>query len=379
MLMRKKNRAGRYINQGNQVKAFIPEPLPPEIVYDMELRNLLSKSDRAIAKLDGTASVLPNAEWFIYIFVRKEALLSSQIEGTQATMEGFLAYENDIATDENPEDLEEVVNYIKAMNYGLDRLKTFPLSLRLFKEIHNILLNGVRGTAKTPGEFRRTQNWIGPNGAPLKMATFVPPPPQMVIEQMGEIERFIHQSDDIPPLIKIALIHAQFETIHPFLDGNGRLGRLLITFYLCWKEVLASPIFYMSYYFKRNKGRYYDLLMEVRNEGNWEKWITFFLEGVIETSNEGLQTARSIIQLKEQYENALDLRENNHKNAHRLLKLLFDTTFITRKDIQETFGISYTQTKILTDQFVEMGILNEITGKSRYKRYMFKKYVDIIK
>jgi len=206
--MKKKNRAGTYINQGNQVKAFIPEPLPPEIAYDRELRNLLSKADRAIAKLDGTASVLPNAEWFIYIFVRKEALLSSQIEGTQATMEGFLAYENDIKTDENPEDLEEVVNYIKAMNYGLDRLKTFPLSLRLFKEIHNILLNGVRGTAKTPGEFRRTQNWIGPNGAPLKMATFVPPPPQMVIEQMGEIERFIHQSDDIPPLIKIALIHA---------------------------------------------------------------------------------------------------------------------------------------------------------------------------
>ncbi len=377
--MRGKNRAGRYISQGNQVKAFIPEPLPPEIEYDMELRNLLSKADRAIAKLDGTASVLPNAEWFIYIFVRKEALLSSQIEGTQATMEGFLAYENDIKTDENPEDLEEVVNYIKAMNYGLDRLKNFPLSLRLFKEIHNILLNGVRGTTKTPGEFRRTQNWIGPNGEPLKMATFVPPPPQMVTEHMGEIERFIHRNDDIPPLIKIALIHAQFESVHPFLDGNGRLGRLIITFYLCWKEVLASPIFYMSYYFKRNKGRYYDLLMEVRNEGDWEKWIKFFLDGVIETSNEGLQTARSIIQLKEQYENALDLRENNHKNAHRLLKLLFDTPFITRKDIQDKFDISYTQTKILTEQFVEMGILEEITGKSRYERYMFKKYVDIIK
>ena len=377
--MKKKNRAGTYINQGNQVKAFIPEPLPPEIAYDRELRNLLSKADRAIAKLDGTASVLPNAEWFIYIFVRKEALLSSQIEGTQATMEGFLAYENDIKTDENPEDLEEVVNYIKAMNYGLDRLKYFPLSLRLFKEIHNILLNGVRGTANTPGEFRRTQNWIGPNGAPLKMATFVPPPPQLVTEQMGGIENFIHQNDDIPPLIKIALIHAQFESIHPFLDGNGRLGRLLITFYLCWKEVLASPTFYMSYYFKTNKERYYDLLMAVRNEGDWEKWIKFFLNGVIDTSNEGLHTARSIIQLKEQYENALDLRENNHKNAHRLLKHLFDTPFITRKDIQESFGISYTQTKSLTEQFVDMGILKEITGKSRYKKYMFKKYVDIIK
>jgi len=377
--MKKKNRAGTYINQGNQVKAFIPEPLPPEIAYDRELRNLLSKADRAIAKLDGTASVLPNAEWFIYIFVRKEALLSSQIEGTQATMEGFLAYENDIKTDENPEDLEEVVNYIKAMNYGLDRLKYFPLSLRLFKEIHNILLNGVRGTAKTPGEFRRTQNWIGPNGAPLKMATFVPPPPQLVTEQMGGIENFIHQNDDIPPFIKIALIHAQFESIHPFLDGNGRLGRLLITFYLCWKEVLASPTFYMSYYFKTNKERYYDLLMAVRNEGDWEKWIKFFLNGVIDTSNEGLHTARSIIQLKEQYENALDLRENNHKNAHRLLKHLFDTPFITRKDIQESFGISYTQTKSLTEQFVDMGILKEITGKSRYKKYMFKKYVDIIK
>lgn len=376
--MKEKNRAGTYINQGYGVKAFIPEPLPPELLYDSELTNLLSKADRAISKLDGVTTILPNANWFVYIFIRKEALLSSQIEGTQATMEGLLAYENKIKTEENPDDTEEVLNYIRAMNYGLNRLKEFPISLRLLKEIHTILLEGVRGSTKVPGEFRKTQNWIGPHGSSLKDAIFVPPPPNTVLDKMGQIETFLHKEDEIPPLIKIALIHSQFETIHPFLDGNGRLGRLLITFFLCWKQVLSNPIFYMSYYFKKNKSRYYDLLMEVRNDGNWEKWIKFFLNGVIETSEEGINTARSIIQLKERCEDALFEREKNHKNSHKLLKSLFDTPFVSNKSIQEKFDISYTQASSLTNQFVEMGILEEFTGQTRYKKYMFREYVNII-
>ncbi|PIP16475.1 MAG: cell filamentation protein Fic, partial [bacterium (Candidatus Ratteibacteria) CG23_combo_of_CG06-09_8_20_14_all_48_7] len=272
------NRTGILLKQAGGYKAFIPEPLPPDppLVFDEELQSLLSKADRALARLDGITTVLPNPDLFIAMYVKKEALLSSQIEGTQASLEGVLEFEANLTPKEDINEIKEVVNYIKALNHGIERLKEFPMSLRLIKEIHKILIEGTRGTHKNPGEFRTSQNWIGPAGAPLSDAVFVPPPPDMVLTAMGDFEKFLHGEDKNPPLIRIALIHAQFETIHPFLDGNGRIGRLLITFYLFWKEILSKPLLYLSFYLKKNRAEYYDLLMKVRTERDWESWVKFF-------------------------------------------------------------------------------------------------------
>src|SRR5208283_1616662 len=238
------DRAGKSVTQPAGYKAFIPNPLPPDppLVYDEELQALLSQADRAVARLDGITTVLPNPDLFIGMYVKKEALLSSQIEGTQASLEGVLEFEADLTPQGDMEGVLEVVNYIKAMNYGIQRLKEFPMSLRLIREVHRLLIEGTRGTHRSPGEFRRSQNWIGPPGATLNDAAFIPPPPSLITQSTGDLEKFLYEKDTIPPLVKIALIHAQFETIHPFLDGNGRIGRLLIAFYLVWKEILSKPL-----------------------------------------------------------------------------------------------------------------------------------------
>ena len=372
-------RSGVYVNQGAGVKAFIPKPLPPQIHYDSGLRNFLSEADTSLAELNGLTTYLPNNNMFIYIFIRKEALLSSQIEGTQATMEGFLEYENNIKNNENPDDIEEVANYVKAMNYGIERLKEFPMSLRLFKEIHRILLHGTRGNGKDPGEFRRTQNWIGPANSSISTATFVPPPPNLVIEKLGELESFIYEDDNIPYLIKAALIHAQFQTIHPFLDGNGRLGRLLITFFLYWKGRLNHPVLYMSYFFKQHKSEYYEHLMDIRNRGLWEKWIQFFLKGVIESSETGLNIAKQILNLQKKYETSFDKNPKAHKNSYRFLKILFDHPYMTVKQVQDLFDITYTPAQNLIKQFVDMGVLSELKEKStKTKVYSFREYLELI-
>lgn len=242
-------RSGTFVKQSAGYTAFIPKPLPPEpeIQFGKELQLLLSEADRALARLDGIVTILPNPEMFLGMYVKKEALLSSQIEGTQASLEGILEFEADLTPKENIEDIKEVINYIKALNYGIERLEDLPISLRLIKEIHKILIEGTRGSERNPGEFRKTQNWIGPQGIPLSEAIFIPPPPEMILSCMGEIEKFFYEYNHLPPLIKIALIHAQFETIHPFLDGNGRIGRLLITFYLFWKKILSKPVFIFEF------------------------------------------------------------------------------------------------------------------------------------
>ena len=273
------DRAGKFVTQSAGYKAFIPNPLPPDppLVYDEELQALLSQADRAVARLDGITTVLPNPDLFIGMYVKKEALLSSQIEGTQASLEGVLEFEADLTPRGDIEGVLEVVNYIKAMNHGIQRLKEFPMSLRLIREVHKLLIEGTRGTHRSPGEFRRSQNWIGPPGATLNDAAFIPPPPSLVTQSMGDLENFLYEKDTIPPLVKMALIHAQFETIHPFLDGNGRIGRLLIAFYLVWKEILSKPLLYLSYYLKKYRSDYYGLLEKIRTEGAWEEWIKFFL------------------------------------------------------------------------------------------------------
>ena len=296
-----KDRAGKFVTQPAGYKAFAPKPLPPSppIQYDEELQSLLSTADRSLARLDGVITVLPNPNLFIAMYVKKEALLSSQIEGTQASLEGVLEFEADLIPKENLDEIKEVINYVRALNHGIERLKELPMSLRLIKEIHKTLLEETRGAHRNPGEFRKSQNWIGPPGFPLSEAIFIPPPPDLVIPAMGELEKFLHQESNIPPLVKIGLIHAEFETIHPFLDGNGRIGRLLITFYLFWKEILSKPLLYLSFYLKKKRPEYYDLLMKVRIDGAWEEWIKFFLKGISDTSGEAAKSAREIIQLKE--------------------------------------------------------------------------------
>lgn len=374
-------KTGRYVKQTGGYKAFIPALLPPKpsVKFSSELQTLLSKADRALARLDGVVTVLPNPDLFIAMYVKKEALLSSQIEGTQASLEGILEFEADLTPKEDIDDIKEVVNYIKALDYGIEKLKTFPMSLRLIKEIHKILIKGTRGMHKTPGEFRRTQNWIGPPGASLNEATFVPPPPGMVLELMGNLEKFIHSKDNIPPLVKIALIHSQFETIHPFLDGNGRIGRLLITFYLYWRNILSKPLLYLSFYFKKNRAEYYDLLMKVRKEGVWEEWIKFFLKGIGEVSKEATNTARKIIKLKDDLITKLYENSISSIYAVRLIDLLFKNPVIDVKNIVEELNTHRDTANELVKRFEKIGILKEITGKQRYKKYIFSDYVDIIK
>lgn len=376
-----KERAGKYVKQPTGYSAFIPNPLPPNppIQFDDELHLLLSEADRSLARLDGIATILPNPELFIGMYIKKEALLSSQIEGTQASLEGVLEFEADLTPKDNIDDVKEVVNYIKALNYGIARFNELPMSLRLIKEIHKVLIEGTRGGNKTPGEFRKTQNWIGSMGALLNEVTFVPPPPDKVLPNMGALENFFYKYEKIPPLIKIALIHAQFETIHPFLDGNGRIGRLLITFYLFSKKILSRPILYLSFYLKKHRNDYYDLLMKVRTDGLWEDWIKFFLKGVIETSVESAKTAKEIIVLKDRLIEELYRNSISSIYAVKLVSFLFEIPVIDTKTVEEKFNIHKDTANELVNRFEQIGILKEITGKQRYKKYLFKEYFDIIK
>lgn len=274
------NRAGYFMNTNVGYKSFVPAKLPPDppIQFDAEMQSLLSQADRKLGRLDGITQILPNPELFVAMYVKKEAVLSSQIEGTQASFVDVLSAEYNQVDDQRRDDVGEVVNYVNAMNWGLSELESFPLSLRLIRNIHAKLLHNTRGANRNPGEFRKSQNWIGPAGCTLNTATFVPPTVTDMEVALGDLENYLYQDDYMPALIKIALIHAQFETIHPFLDGNGRMGRLLITFWLCQQEILTKPLLYLSYYFKKNRTEYYDRLMDVRKKGDWENWIKFFLK-----------------------------------------------------------------------------------------------------
>jgi len=372
---------GKYLIQPGGYKAFIPVALPPikTIKYSEKLRNILSEADRALSRLDGVVTVLPNSDLFIAMYVKKEALLSSQIEGTQASLEGVLRFEANLEPEEDINEVKEVINYIKALNYGIARLSELPISNRLIKEIHKILIQGNRGTSKIPGEFRKIQNWIGLPGAALSDAIFVPPPPEKVPELISELEKFIHQKDEIPPLVKIALIHAQFETIHPFLDGNGRVGRLLITFYLYCKKILSHPLLYLSVYLKKNRSRYYDLLMEIREQDRWEEWLKFFLEGIKEVSEEAIILAKEIIILKEKLLKTLFLNKISSIYAVEFLNLLFIKPIITSTDIVKNLNTSKETANQLIKKFEKINIIREISGKKRYKKYIFLDYINIIK
>ena len=366
-------RAGRYVRQPTGYSAFIPAPLPPDPPLQLgPLVSILSKADLAIGRLDGVGRTLPNPDLFVAMYVRKEAVLSSQIEGTQSSLDDLLAFELDGTSTRLPDDLEEVVNHVAAMNYGLERLKTLPLSLRLIREIHGRLLEGVRGSAKEPGEFRRSQNWIGPPGALLADAAYVPPPPTELMETLGDLEEFLNEPGDLPALVHAALAHAQFETIHPFLDGNGRVGRLLITFMLVCCGVLHRPLIYLSYYLKRHRAEYYDRLTAVRLDGDWEGWLRFFLQGVSETAAEATSTAGMIVALREQH---LAQVSSLGGNGIQMLDHLYRQPLVDINAVVRALNISFPTANKLAAGFVERGILNEVTGHRRNRIFRYSPYL----
>ena len=361
-------------------RAFIPASLPPEpMVYlTGELQTLLSKTDRALGRLDGSIETLPNADLFVFMYVRKEAVLSSQIEGTQSSLHDVLAAEAQFLSPNRPGDVREVINYIGAMNYGLERLRELPISIRLIKEIHERLLRGVRGAQLQPGELRNTQNWIGPPGCTLNEAVFVPPPPLELPRILGELESFLHTRDDIPDIIRIGLVHAQFETIHPFLDGNGRIGRLLITFLLTQRRILQQPVLYISHFFRNHRAEYYDRLQAVRDTGDWEGWLAFFLQGVVEVSEEATRTARRILALREEHRvTVTDNLGHAAGKGHRVLEHLYRQPVMSVSRVQEIIGVSYSAANNLVARLVEAGILEEISGRRRNRIFSYQPYVRI--
>ena len=374
------HRAGRYVRQPTGYRAFMPAPLPPDppVALTGELPSLLSRADRALGRLDGSVLTLPNPDLFVFMYVRKEAVLSSQIEGTQSSLQDLLAAEADLFDDTLPRDVDEVVNYVRAMKHGLSRLVDLPVSVRLIREIHAQLLDGVRGSRLQPGELRHSQNWIGPAGCTLATASYVPPPHEEVPQALGDLERFLHGDDDLPPLVKIALAHVQFETIHPFLDGNGRVGRLLITFLLTECGVLHKPVLYLSHFFRRHRQAYYEHLQAVRDGGDWEAWLGFFLRGVIEVAGEAAETARRIQLLREQHRTAItDRLGRGAGNGHRVLESLFDRPILTVADVRELTGITYAAANNLVARLVELGVLAEMTGYARNRRFRYEAYVRL--
>jgi Fic family protein len=374
-------RAGRYVKQRTGYAAFIPAALPPNppVALDGPLHTLLSRADQAVGRLDGVIQTVPNPDFFVYMYVRREAVLSSQIEGTQSTLEDLLAAELEPRPSwrDLPQDVEEVVRYVHAMNYGLARLSDLPLSLRLITEIHRELLSGTRGSRRLPGEFRRSQNSIGPENATLSEATFVPPPVHEMKLALDNFERFLHE-DEPPALVHAGLAHAQFETIHPFLDGNGRVGRLLITFLLVHRGVLHRPLLYLSVYLKRHRAEYYDRLMAIRNSGDWEAWLRFFLTGVAQTAEEATATARAILELREAHRRLIQ-EKTSGVNGLRLLDLLFERPLVHVNLVKDSLGIAFVTANKLVEQLEGLGILNEITGRRRDRIFSYTPYVALFR
>lgn len=373
-------RAGKFIQIGSGISnynSFIPELLPPKdppIQYDDEMIYLLSEANRFIGRLDEVTDTLISPSYFVYMYARKEATLSSQIEGTQATFSDLIKAEAGLH-DEIPDDVKEIENYVKAVNYGYDRINTLPLSLRFIREIHEILMQGVRGENKTPGEFRKSQNWIG--GYSISTATYVPPSIEYMSDLLNNFEKFMHEEDYIADLVKVALLHSQFEMIHPFLDGNGRVGRLLIAFYLSAKNLLHKPTLYLSKYFKKNREAYYGCLYNIHDNGEYETWIKFFLEGIIQTSKEAIDMARAISQLKESDLRKISLLGRISENALVVYEGLFDKPTITIHEIISKLKVSNATAGRLAEKLIEIDILENIKDRSRNKVFVYKKYIDI--
>lgn len=372
-------RAGSYRTQPGGFRAFIPAPLPPpDLDLSPGLLALSSKAELAVGRLDGAAALIPDPDLFVFQYVRREAVMSSQIEGTHASLMDLLEFEALAAEAERRIDVSEIANYIHAMHHGIQRLATIPISSRLLCEVHGILMKDVRGgePQKTPGEFRRSQNWIG--GRSPATARFVPPPAHEMGDAFSALERFVHSEEPYPSLIKTGLVHAQFETIHPFLDGNGRMGRLLITFQLLADGILHQPLLYMSLYFKQYRDDYIDRLQAIRDRGDWEGWLTFFLDGVAQVAEEATETAMRIRDLRER--DTARIRTGLGRRAgsgQMLLDLLLRQPVVTGKLVQRELGVSQPTASGLVNALEDLGMLSEITGRQRNRMFVYHEYVAL--
>ncbi len=374
-------RLGRFVETpvaGEVVRAFVPPPLPPAPPIDvLALLDRLSTAERALGRLDGITMLLPRQELFLYMYVRKEAVLSSQIEGTQSTLSDLLRFETEAQAGQPIDDIREVSNYVDAMMYGLDRLEELPLSLRLIREMHERLLQSGRGGTKSPGEFRRSQNWIG--GTRPGNALFVPPPITELDGCLDALERFMHESESrLPALIKAGLLHVQFETIHPFLDGNGRIGRLLVTLYLCVNGVLRKPLLYLSLYLKTHRTDYYRLLQEVREHGAWEAWLDFFLAGVADTANQAFDAATRIVDLFKEDRERITAESDRAGSALRVHDLFQQNPFLTANQLVERTGLSAPTVNAALADLERLRVVEEITGRRRGRVFSYRRYLGIL-
>jgi Fic family protein len=361
-------------------QAFIPSPLPPspELILDANLCDWLERANRSLGRLDGIATLLPETSLFLYLYVRKEAVLSSQIEGTQSSFSDLLLYETDEAPGVPLNDVQEVSRYVAALDHGLKRLREgFPLSLRLIREIHEVLLSQGRGSEKSPGAFRTSQNWI--NGTRPGNAQYVPPPPEHLMDCLGSLETFIHDLPArTPTLIKAALTHVQFETIHPFLDGNGRLGRLLITFLLCSEGALSEPLLYLSLYFKIHRQQYYDQLQQVRLKGDWEQWLQFFLEGVVTTAEQASSTAKRILDLFEQDRCQIENIGRGAGSALQVHQLIRKKPIFSINHLSNQLELSRPTVSAAIKSLNTLGIVEELTGRQRDRVFVYQDYLSIL-
>ena len=375
------NRAGTYKNNLSgeiAYKSFMPSVLPPNpsIELDKDIIDLLVKANKQLALLEGISNRIPNIHLFISMYVRKEALMSSQIEGTQATLEDVL----DPYLEENTNrPVGDVVNYIKATDYAIKRLKELPLCNRLIKEAHEVLLSGVRGQNKSPGEFRHSQNWIGAAGCNLQNARYIPPSVEDMIQAMSDLEKYINGDDDLDVLIRAALIHYQFETIHPFLDGNGRIGRLLITLFLIEKKVLSTPALYISYFLKKNRIEYYDRMNEVRLKGNYEQWIKFFLEAVYESAKDAVETIDKLTTLHDNYRLKIEGLGRRAKNVMRVFEYLESNPIIEIQKTARELDIAFNTISSIVKDLISIGVLEQTSTQSRNRTFAYKKYLEILK
>ncbi len=374
-------RLGRFVETpvaGEMVRAFVPPPLPPVPPIDvLTLLDRLSLAERALGRLDGITMLLPRQELLLYMYVRKEAVLSSQIEGTQSTLSDLLRFETEAQAGQPIDDIREVSNYVDAMMYGLERLESLPLSLRLIREMHARLLQSGRGGTKSPGEFRRSQNWIG--GSRPSNALFVPPPTTELEACLNALERFMHEGESrLPALIKAGLLHVQFETIHPFLDGNGRIGRLLVTLYLCVNGVLRKPLLYLSLYLKTHRTDYYRLLQEVREHGAWEAWLDFFLTGVADTANQAFDAATRIVELFKQDRERITGESQRAGSALRIHDLLQQNPYLTANLLVERTGLSAPTVNAALADLERLGVVEEVTGRRRGRVFGYRRYLAIL-
>lgn len=372
-------RAGEYIDNlsGDAAyRSFRPAPLPPHIEMDSETVSLLTDASKALAMLDTMSSYIPNMSLFVSMYVRKEALLSSQIEGTQATLEDVL---DPLVSKNANQNVADVVNYIKATEFALERMNTLPLCNRLIKETHGVLMSGVRGQEKNPGEFRTSQNWIGAAGSSIKNARYIPPNPEDMLNAMSDLEKYINSDDSLDLLVQAALLHYQFETIHPFLDGNGRVGRLLITLFLIEKNVLKSPALYISYFLKKNRVEYYDRMSEVRNKDNYEQWIKFFLNAVKESAYEAVDTIKKLSVLHETSIEKINAMGRASKNAAMVFEYLERNPIIDLGKTAKELGLAFSTVSLAVNRLVSAGILVQTNNANRNRVFAYEEYLNILR